>query len=257
MALNALQQAMPAFIVFLILALVAGFLKSRFVKGKIGEGIVNFSNAIMLDKNVYIPIKNVTIKLADGSTTQIDHILVSVYGIFIIETKNMKGWIFGGEHQKEWTQKNYKKNYKFQNPLHQNHRHIKALEEVLELPFSKFISVIVFAGDCTFKTPMPQNVFAGASYIRYITSFKQEILSYSQIEQIINKLQDSSLKKGFKTDKIHVDNLKHRKETEALKNTTVCSKCGSTMVLRKNRQTGEEFFGCSNYPRCKNIVKKQ
>jgi restriction system protein len=256
MALNAFQQAMPAFIIFMILALIAAFLKSSFVKGKIGEGVVNLSNSIMLDKNIYTPIKNVTIKLADGSTTQIDHILVSKYGVFIIETKNMKGWIFGAEHQKEWTQQNYKQKHKFQNPLHQNHRHIKALEEVLELPFSNFISVIIFVGECTFKTQMPQNVFCGASYSRYIKSFKQEILTYTQIEQVVNILENNRLEKSFKTDRIHVENLKQRKQSEAFKNTLVCSKCGSAMVLRKNRQNGDEFYGCSNYPRCKNIVKK-
>ncbi len=257
MVLNALQQAMPAFIVFLIFALVVGFFKSPFMKGKIGEWIVNLSNAVMLDKNTYIPIKNITLKLDDGSTTQIDHILVSKYGVFIIETKNMKGWIFGGEHQKEWTQQIFKQKHKFQNPLHQNHRHVKALEEVLELPFSKFVSVVVFAGECTFKTQMPQNVFGGASYNRYIKSFKQEILSYIQIEEVINRLQNSSLEISFKTDRMHVKNLKQRKQTEAFKNTTVCSRCGSAMVLRKNRQNGEEFYGCSNYPRCKNIMSKK
>lgn len=74
------------------------------MKGKIGESIVNTSNKLLLDKEVYIPIKNITLQLSDSSTTQIDHILVSKYGIFVIETKNMKGWIFGGEQQKQWTQ---------------------------------------------------------------------------------------------------------------------------------------------------------
>lgn len=256
MALNAFQQVMPAFIIFLIFALVVGFFKSPFMKGKIGEGVVNLSNAVMLDKNIYTSVKNVTLQLSDGSTTQIDHILVSKYGVFIIETKNMKGWIFGGEHQKEWTQQNFKQKHKFQNPLHQNHRHIKALEEVLELPFSKFISVVVFAGECTFKTSMPQNVFRGASYSKYITSFRQERLTHIQVRETISKLEYKRLNQSFKTDHAHVNNLKERKKQTFNNNTCICNRCGSAMVLRRNKQNGEEFYGCSSYPRCKNMEKK-
>ncbi|MGW8169360.1 MAG: NERD domain-containing protein [Sulfurovaceae bacterium] len=256
MALNAFQQVMPAFIIFLIFALVVGFFKSPFMKGKIGEGVINLSNAVMLDKNIYIPIKNVTLKLSDGSTTQIDHILVSRYGIFIIETKNMKGWIFGAEHQKEWTQQIFKQKHKFQNPIHQNYRHTKALEETLELPSSMFVSIIAFVGDCTFKTSMPQNVFRGLSYARYIKSFKQERLTHIQISETIGKLGYKRLDQSFKTDRAHVNNLKERKKQTLNNNTCICNRCGSSMVLRKNKQNGEEFYGCSSYPRCKNIAKK-
>jgi restriction system protein len=96
-----IEQAMSGYLILLLVALIFGFLKSPFMKGKIGEGVVNLSNFMMLDKTIYIPIKDVTLKLSDGSTTQIDHILVSVYGIFVIETKNMKGWIFGGDFARD------------------------------------------------------------------------------------------------------------------------------------------------------------
>ena len=99
----------------------------------------------------------------DGST-QIDHIIVSQYGIFVVETKNMKGWIFGGEHQKMWTQSIFKHKSKFQNPLHQNYKHIKTLERVLNIESDKLFSVIVFVGDATFKAQMPANV----NYLRGI-----------------------------------------------------------------------------------------
>lgn len=253
---GAIEQAMPGYLILFLVALIFGFLKSPFMKGKIGEGVVNLSNSMMLDKSIYIPIKDVTLKLSDGSTTQIDHILVSIYGIFVIETKNMKGWIFGGEHQREWTQQNFKQKHKFQNPLHQNHRHIKALEEVLELPISKFISVVVFVGECTFKTSMPQNVFRGISYGKYIASFREKLFTQVQVEQIADRLKNNRLAQGFKTDFAHVNNLRRRKESESFNQTLVCSRCGSKMVTRTNRQNGEEFYGCSSYPRCKNIVKK-
>ena len=52
----------------------------------------------------YYRLNNITLPLANGGSTQIDHIIVSVHGIFVIETKNYKGWIYGNEKQRQWTQ---------------------------------------------------------------------------------------------------------------------------------------------------------
>lgn len=237
---------------FIMIAIVIAFFKSSWMKGKVGEAIVNTSNQLLLDKDLYTPVKNITLQLADGSTTQIDHILVSKYGIFVIETKNMKGWIFGGEHQKQWTQQIFKAKQKFQNPLHQNYRHLKALEEILELPASHFTSVIAFVGECAFKTPMPENVFCGLSYRSYIQSFRDERLNPLEIRQTLVRLQRKGLKRGVATEREHVDHLKRRFEkATAAANGPVCQRCGSPLVRRHNRKTGDAFYGCSDDPRCK------
>jgi len=97
------------FIPFLILAVL---LKSAWFKGLFGEFIVNVLAQLMLNKNEYQLLKNVTLPTEDGST-QIDHVIVSVYGIFVVETKNMKGWIFGNPKHRTWTQKIYKHTSKF------------------------------------------------------------------------------------------------------------------------------------------------
>lgn len=54
--------------------------------------------------------------------------VVSPYGVFVIETRNMDGWIFGSEKQPVWTQKFPRKSFRFQNPLRQNYKHVKAIE---------------------------------------------------------------------------------------------------------------------------------
>ena len=95
-------------------------------KGWIGEAVLTVAKKIVLDGDVYRDLNNVTIPTSNG-TTQIDHVFVSRYGIFVIETKNMEGWIFGDEKQPQWTQSLYGKKFRFQNPLHQNYRHTKAL----------------------------------------------------------------------------------------------------------------------------------
>jgi len=157
------------------LLLIAALFKSAWFKGFTGEVMVNMAARLFLDKNDYHLIKNVTIPTENG-TTQIDHIIVSRFGVFVVETKNMKGWIFGSERQKTWTQQIYKSKHKFQNPLHQNYKHTKTLEAALSLESEKVFSVVVFVGDSTFKTTMPENVTHGGGYIRYIKSKTQILL---------------------------------------------------------------------------------
>jgi len=127
-----ISQMMSVLWYLIPIAILLAVLKSPWFKGVFGEFIVNTSAKLMLDKNEYHFIKNVTLPIENG-TTQIDHIIISVYGVFVVETKNMKGWIFGSPNQPMWTQKIYKHSNKFQNPLHQNYKHVKALEQLLGL----------------------------------------------------------------------------------------------------------------------------
>ena len=136
------------------------FLKTPWFKGWFGEAIVNFLAWLRLDKNIYNRINNVTLP-AENGTTQIDHIIVSVYGVFVVETKNMKGRIFGSADQKTWTQKIYRYTNKFQNPLRQNYKHVKTLKSILGLNDDQIHSVVAFVGDSIFKTAMSENVTYG------------------------------------------------------------------------------------------------
>ena len=136
--------------------LIVTIFKSRWFKGRFGEFLINRLLS-RLPASDYTLIKDVTLPTDEG-TTQVDHIVVSTFGIFVVETKNMKGWIFGSKNQKQWTQKIYRHTAKFQNPLHQNYKHVKNLESLLGIDLSKLHSVIVFIGDSEFKTNMPENV---------------------------------------------------------------------------------------------------
>ena len=225
-----------------------------------GEAIVNLSARLFLDKSEYHLIKNVTIPTEDG-TTQIDHIIVSRFGVFVVETKNMKGWILGDERQKMWTQQIYKSKHKFQNPLHQNYKHTKTLEAALGLSADKLISVVVFVGDSTFKTQMPANVTYGGGYIRFIKSHTQAVLSEAEMQQIIGQIAEGRLKPSIKT---HVQHARHVKEIVAAKQaeqqkTAIksCPQCGSAMELRTavmGTTAGKKFWGCTTFPRCRAIA---
>lgn len=236
-------------------AIFVAVIKSPWFKGIVGEFIVNLSARLFLDKEKYHLIKNVTLPTEDG-TTQIDHIIISVYGIFVVETKNMKGWIFGSSNQKTWTQKIYRHSHKFQNPLHQNYKHTQTLAGLLELSDEQIFSVVVFVGDSTFKTEMPENVTYGRGYIRFIQSKTQPVLTPIQVKEIVQKIEAGRLTASFKTDRAHI---KHVKEIVSEKNTKKqCPKCGHGMVLRtakKGLNSGNQFWGCSNYPKCRGIAK--
>jgi hypothetical protein len=147
------------FLLFVLVVIVAALFALPQVRGWIGEKTTAVGMRLRLDAETYRQIDNVIVPSRNG-TTQIDHILVSVYGIFVIETKNMKGWIYGSAENDTWTQVLGGRKYQFQNPLKQNYRHTRCLAEYLHLDHRVFHSVVWFIGDCTFKTPMPENVLA-------------------------------------------------------------------------------------------------
>jgi len=188
------------YIIFLIF-------KSR-LKGKIGEWVVQQHVRHHLD-NRYILLNNITLPDGDG-TTQIDHILLSPYGLFVIETKNYRGWIYGEEKQKMWTQKIYKNNYKFQNPIHQNYKHIKVIETYLldVIEDGLIHSIVVFMPDCEFKTQMPTQVFKGRAWIDYVLSFQDEIIPIMKLKRIQMQLEKNALDQSWKTHRVHIENLK-------------------------------------------------
>lgn len=245
--------------------IVKTIIASPWFKGWMGEFFVNLSAKWLLDKNKYHLIKNVTLPTENG-TTQIDHIIVSVFGIFVIETKNMKGWIFGSRNQKTWTQKIYKHSSKFQNPLHQNYKHVKTLESLLGLNERQLHSVVVFVGDSTFKTEMPENVTYGGGYARYIKSKTTPVLTESQVIELKKKIEQGRLIPSFKTNREHVRHVKsivaakENKSTVAAKesnNIPSCPKCGASMTLRetkKGQNIGKKFWGCTKFSQCRGIV---
>lgn len=234
------------------LLLIVSVFKSRWLKGIFGEFLVNRLLS-KLPESDYTLIKDVTLPTSDG-TTQVDHIVVSKYGIFVVETKNMKGWIFGSARQKLWIQKIYRHSSKFQNPLHQNYKHIKALETLLGCSADYLHSVIVFIGDSTFKTEMPPNVTYARGSIRYIQQFNKVVFSDKDYARLTDSINQIKLKRGVITD------LKHRnhvKEIVASKvSSNQCPRCGSEMVLRETKRgenIGKQFWGCSTFPKCRAV----
>jgi restriction system protein len=195
------------FVFIMILFIVITILKTPWFKGWVGEMEINLITKLFLKKDTYHLIKNVVIP-ADGGTTQIDHIIVSRFGAFVVETKNLKGWIFGKEGDAYWTQKIFRHSEKFQNPLRQNYKHTKTLGEILEIPDDKMQSVIVFTGASTFKTEMPENVTTPDGYIRYIRSKTNRVLTDGEAARLIRLIAEKRLASGLETHLRHVNHVK-------------------------------------------------
>ncbi len=272
--------------------LFALVVKTPWFKGVFGEFMVNLYIRFMLDQSQYHLIKNVTLPTEDG-TTQVDHVIVSEFGVFVLETKSMKGWIFGTENQGQWTQKIFKQSYKFQNPLRQNYKHLKTLELLLDLNMNQLHSVIVFVGSCVLKNELPSHVTMGAGCIRYIQSKTVKVLSKADVSQCIQKIETGRLVRSFKTNRDHVRHVKDlvaRKNkpvvnvgtdtsivaapqtriqtaTETVdvslqanmdaRNNPICPRCGGATFFReprKHQPANVTVYACGKFPQCLGLV---
>ncbi|WP_352338762.1 NERD domain-containing protein [Psychrobacter sp. 16-MNA-CIBAN-0192] len=191
-------------------------------KGFVGETVINLATWLMLDKHTYHRLNNITLPLANGGSTQIDHIIVSIYGIFVIETKHYKGWIFGSERQAQWTQSIMGRKYKFQNPLRQNYLHVKTLAELLALDMHYFHSMIVFIGECEIKTAdeLPKNVMK-SGMVTYIKDKQNILLTEADVKSIVEQIENNRFAKSWRTNRQHKAYLQNKHGNQALKNEPV------------------------------------
>lgn len=153
-------------------------------KGWTGETVTRRAFLGKLDPAVYRCYHDLYLPRPDGKgTTQLDHVVVSEFGLFVIETKNLSGWIFGRAEDASWTQQVYRKRQRFQNPLHQKKLHVRALQKYLALPASVFFPVVWMAGDAVFKTPVPPGVLT-SGLAEPITSHNWSELSASEVSRV-------------------------------------------------------------------------
>jgi hypothetical protein len=154
-----------------------------------GEAEVQKKLTSKFSSTQYHLLNNITIPIEDG-TTQIDHILVSTRGVFVIETKHYSGWIFGDPNSKQWMQVIYQVKTRFQNPIHQNYLHVKAIQKLLDfLPGDQIHSVVVFTGSAEFKTPMPKNVFYLEQLVEHLQAFQEDAISANRVEFCVGRIE--------------------------------------------------------------------
>ena len=268
--------------------------------------------------NIYVPKK-------EEETTEIDVLMISSKGLFVFESKNYSGWIFGSDNQKYWYQtlpsgrrRSHKE--KFYNPVFQNNTHVKYLKSLIGDEFPIY-SIITFSDRCTLM-----NVNIKYSKVNVINRYQvnnivstiyannpEDELTIEQVNEIYNTLYPYTQVDDI-TKQNHIDNINSKikgnninvtpvlidknisqnedvdhivepaeinstleeqdEQNNDLDNNTlnneniykpseneklICPECGAELLLRTARygeHAGENFYGCSNYPKCKYIQKK-
>ena len=287
----------------------------------------NETNGAKFLFNLYIPNGN-------GETTEIDVLMICCKGIFVFESKNYSGWIFGDENQKNWYQtlpvgRGRSQKEHFYNPIMQNHSHIKHLKVLLGEQFPMF-SIIVFSDRCTLKNiqirsnnvnvinrynvapvvsaicnQTPTDILSG----RNITELYNKLYPFTQVDEIAKAQHIANIRSNLNGQPIRQTTPEYAPpvvatlQTEATTDTTIiqtevnslgvetvaedvqspvvestkqipievkpieqqilkCPRCHGNLVLRtatRGANAGNQFYGCSNYPKCKyiqNITQK-
>lgn len=241
--------------------------RSSHTSKRIGEtGEFNIISIIerCLRKGLYgYVLHNLYVPKVDGGSSEVDVVLVCTKGIFVFESKNYAGWIFGDDEHKYWTVTLYAgkdwigfkqtEKHKFYNPIWQNNSHIRNLKKVLgnTVPM---ISIVVFSDRCELKNIVnysDTNIMQ-TSYLKHylsdVRNIYDDILTIDEVDNIYNRLLSFTDIDGEKQQR----HLAYVNEQQF--NPTRCPRCGGQLVIRtakKGSNTGGQFYGCSNYPKCK------
>lgn len=255
-------------------------LETKWDTGKNGE-YLTYRKLRALEKqggrflfNCYLP-KNT------NETTEVDVILLHTSGVFVFESKNYSGWIFGDENAQNWTQtlpqgkgRKARKEH-FLNPIKQNQLHIKWLKKLVGDTFPIY-SVIVFSERCTLKKVDVQSdqaivVKRDALWqaVQACISKTENKLTPTAVQELYEELYPYTQTTEEEKQK-HIDNIyaRHTSKQNPESNDSVsknaarqadnytlyCPRCGGELVPRiakKGEHAGDIFYGCENFPRCR------
>lgn len=232
-------------------------------KGKRGEAIVK---GILSQLPVEYHVLNDVVLQTEKGTTQIDHVVVSPFGVFIIETKNYSGKIYGNDNQMQWTQiiltdvryrRKWYKTYtyvtknKFYNPVKQSLGHLYEIKKNLsEWHSIKYYPLVVFTGDADLSELQSNSTIVYENdLIPTILNRQTVCLSDDDVHSVIDRLSDNNIR-DIVDNRAHVRNINsNRIEFNRKIESGICPKCGGTLVQRSGRYGS--FYGCSNYPHCR------
>lgn len=173
--------------------------------GRMGEGFVN-RKLFKFDPAHYKVLSDLLLPSSGNlATTQIDHVVVSNFGIFCIETKSYKGWIFGSANQEKWTQVIYRNKYRFFNPLRQNYAHMKAIEGLIKAKYPKaqIYSLVAFPYAGKLKISGTDCVGCTRDVMAKIETYNTQIFNDSERDEIYNILANANIQ-NKEARKLHI-----------------------------------------------------
>ena len=182
-----------------------------------------------------------------GQTCQIDHVLIRKNGIWVIETKNYAGTIYGTEQQQQWTQVfNFgKQKNKFYNPVKQNKTHLFRLRKVLREKKKVFFGCVVFMPRADLSFNSTPNVYYTFELPDALESQTGVSLTVPEMENYYKKLLQIKSENTVSLQE-HVENIH---EMQSKIENGICPRCGGALVRRQGNSGA--FYGCSNYPKCR------
>lgn len=257
--------------------------------GKRGEKIVA-KELGRLKRKDYIVINDLLLPTVNGKTSQVDHVVVSTRGIFVIETKNHAGRITGSEEAQYWQQHLPSQSRGFYNPVLQNRSHLRAIRRHLpKLDAALFSTMVVFteawrldikADDIIVERKLLPDkhisrTLVPAERIRkhWWCPWRKEVVldehkMVTRIEGMVEEIarrprilsRDTMRDLAEKLNAANVTDRSVRKEHTEYAKRTSKDVCGDILKGLCPRCGGElvirksekgEFAGCSNYPKCR------
>lgn len=195
-------------------------------KGELGEYKVDIQLSQMPKEYMYLSDLLVENPKSSTGYSQIDHVIITPYGLFVIETKNYQGTIYGGKDRKTWL---INGKFKMMNPLMQNYGHIQALKNFIDGKYHQyFISIVSFTKRCTFKIEEELRKINSTELVIYdieLTEFinrkvavlklqyKKPVLMNDDIEMIHTSLLNSNISDAS-IRKQHVDSIQKKKNND-------------------------------------------
>lgn len=196
-------------------------------------------------------------------TTQIDHIIISRYGVFVLETKNVHGKVYGSGNSEYWKQylpdTGYRRygttqEHQLRNPIWQNTGHINSLRRHVFGNNVPIYGIVAFSDDTELFVSAEQPVMNMSKIVPYIKTFQDEVLSSDKMDFYRRRLFEV-ISTSEVDRKEHIANVRQNQERwDAAVENGKCPRCGGDLVLREGKYG--QFYGCSNYPKCKYILNK-
>ena len=150
-------------------------------------------------------------------STQLDHVIVSPYGIFVIETKNHKGYVFGDVNGRVWTQvlNNGRSHYTFYNPVHQNIGHMDELSKQLKMPVKYMVGMVVFTNPEAYLGNVNCNCcYTVDMLFRAILNYTMQLWDMKKVDKIVKAIEsiDDSSYSNSKEHELYVKDIKYRQD---------------------------------------------
>ena len=185
----------------------------------------------------------------NGHSSQIDHVVISRYGVFVIETKNYSGDVYGSENAEHWTQYLNGTGYEFRNPILQNRSHELAIKKTLHIAPTSIFPIVVFLGGANLHCNTTSAVLYTVQLREYIVNHQTIAFTPDGVERLAQEMSEAMVTDPYRRIN-HVQNIRQNiamREVQVANH--ICPRCGGKLVKRQGKNG--IFLGCSNYPHCK------